>query len=324
MLRKLAEHAAQAGELKQAVKYAQESFTLAQKLGDKSLIATVLSTLGNIAARQGDVTQAIAYNQESLTLARELGDKLLIALALNNLGYFTALQGDLVPTTYAQEALTLVRELGDRMYITRTLHTLGYVATHNGNLAQAKTWYREGLSLAQEIRNERWVGFNLFGLAMAAAVEGQLLQAARLFGAAETRLDVNVDMSPSERTEYQHAVDSVRTQLGGKAFAAARREGRTMTLEQALAASQAPAIVSPPPSPRYPDGLTEREVQVLCLVAKGLTDEQIARQLVISPRTVNTHLTSIYRKIQVTSDWEERQVAPRIAATRYVIEHDLC
>jgi len=63
---------------------------------------------------------------------------------------------------------------------------------------------------------------------------------------------------------------------------------------------------------------------VLCLVAKGLTDEQIARQLVISPRTVNTHLTSIYRKIQVTSDWEERQVAPRIAATRYVIEHDLC
>ncbi len=48
LLRKLAEHAAQAGELKQAVKYAQESFTLAQKLGDKSLIATVLSTLGNI------------------------------------------------------------------------------------------------------------------------------------------------------------------------------------------------------------------------------------------------------------------------------------
>jgi len=324
LLRKLAEHAAQAGELKEAVEYAQESFTLAQKLGDKSLIATVLSTLGNIAARQGDVTQAIAYTQESLTLARELGDKLLIALALNNLGYFTALQGDLVSTAYAQEALTLVRELGDRMYITRTLHTLGYVATHNGNLAQAKTWYREGLSLAQEIRNERWVGFNLFGLAMAAAVEGQLLQAARLFGAAETRLDVNVDISPAERAEYQHAVDSVRRQLDRKAFAAARNEGRTMTLEQALAASQAPAIVSPPPSPRYPDGLTEREVQVLCLVAKGLTDEQIARQLVIAPRTVNTHLTSIYRKIQVSSVGKERQVAPRVAAALYVTEHDLC
>ncbi len=66
-------------------------------------------------------------------------------------------------------------------------------------------------------------------------------------------------------------------------------------------------------------------MQVLCLVAKGLTDEQIARQLVIAPRTtVNTHLTSIYRKIQVSSVGKERQIAPRIAATRYVIEHDLC
>ena len=324
LLRRLAEHAAQAGELKQAVEYAQESFTLAQKLGDKSLIATVLSTLGNIAARQGDVTQAIAYNQESLALARELGDKLLVALALNNLGYFTALQGDLVLTAYAQEALTLVRELGDKMYITRTLHTLGYVATRNGNLAQAKTWYHEALSIAQEIRSEIEIGLILCGLAIIAAAERQLLQAAHLLGAVETRLDINVDMSPAERAEYQHAVDSVRTQLGGKAFAAARGEGRTMTLEQALAASQAPAIVSPPPSPRYPDGLTEREVQVLCLVAKGLTDEQIGRQLVISPRTVNTHLTSIYRKIQVSSVGKERQAAPRIAAVRYVTEHDLC
>jgi len=324
LLRKFAQYAARTGELKQAVKYAQESLTLAQKLGDKSLLATVLSTLGSIAARQGDVAQAIAYNQESLALARELGDKLLIALALNNLGYFTALRGDLVLTAYAQEALTLVRELGDRMYITRTLHTLGYVATRNGNLAQAKTWYREALSVAQEIGSEKDIGDDLAGLAMIAAVEGQLLLAARLIGSVEVRLNVNVDMYPAERAEYQHTMESVRRQLDRKAFAAALNEGRTMTLEQALAASQAPAIVSPPPSPKYPDDLTEREVQVLCLVAQGLTDEQIARQLVIAPRTVNTHLTSIYRKIQVSSDGKERQIAPRIAATRYVIEHDLC
>jgi DNA-binding NarL/FixJ family response regulator len=55
-----------------------------------------------------------------------------------------------------------------------------------------------------------------------------------------------------------------------------------------------------------------------------LTDEQIAKQLVIAPRTVNSHLTSIYRKIKVSSDGKDRQIAPRIAATRYVSEHDLC
>jgi DNA-binding NarL/FixJ family response regulator len=64
----------------------------------------------------------------------------------------------------------------------------------------------------------------------------------------------------------------------------------------------------------YPDGLTAREVEVLRLVAQGLTNEQVAEQLVISPRTVNTHLTSIYGKIGVST---------RSAATRYAIKHNL-
>jgi DNA-binding NarL/FixJ family response regulator len=55
-------------------------------------------------------------------------------------------------------------------------------------------------------------------------------------------------------------------------------------------------------------------VEVLRLVAQGLTNEQVAEQLVISPRTVNTHLTSIYGKIGVTT---------RSAATRYAVEHRL-
>ena len=47
---------------------------------------------------------------------------------------------------------------------------------------------------------------------------------------------------------------------------------------------------------------------------QGLTNEQVAEQLVISLRTVNTHLTSIYSKIGISS---------RSAATRYAIEHHL-
>jgi len=61
-------------------------------------------------------------------------------------------------------------------------------------------------------------------------------------------------------------------------------------------------------------GLTAREMKVLHLVAKGLSDTQIAKQLVISPRTVNWHLTTIYSKLGVSS---------RIAATRFAIEHHL-
>ena len=62
------------------------------------------------------------------------------------------------------------------------------------------------------------------------------------------------------------------------------------------------------------DELTARQIEILRLVAQGLSDAQIAEQLIISPRTVNTHLTTIYQKIGVTS---------RAAATRYAFEHSL-
>jgi DNA-binding NarL/FixJ family response regulator len=91
-----------------------------------------------------------------------------------------------------------------------------------------------------------------------------------------------------------------------------------MTPEQVLT-TQGPATMSIEPSsappakrlPTYPGGLTAREVEVLRLVAQGLTDAQVAEHLVISPRTVNWHLTAIYSKLQVSS---------RSAATRYAIE----
>ena len=98
-----------------------------------------------------------------------------------------------------------------------------------------------------------------------------------------------------------------------------------MTLEQLLAAQgpmpMPPSVstdpVTAPPVAKAstpPDGLTVREVEVLRLVAQGLTDAQVADRLVISFRTVNSHLKSIYGKIHVTS---------RSAATRYALEHHL-
>jgi DNA-binding CsgD family transcriptional regulator len=62
------------------------------------------------------------------------------------------------------------------------------------------------------------------------------------------------------------------------------------------------------------DGLTDREVGVLRVVAEGLTNAQVAKRLHLSEHTVAAHLRSIFRKIGVTS---------RSAATRYAIEHGL-
>jgi DNA-binding CsgD family transcriptional regulator len=66
--------------------------------------------------------------------------------------------------------------------------------------------------------------------------------------------------------------------------------------------------------PRLPDGLTEREAQVLTLVAAGRTNREIAAALVISHKTVARHLSNIFVKCGLTT---------RAAATAYAFEHDL-
>ena len=93
-----------------------------------------------------------------------------------------------------------------------------------------------------------------------------------------------------------------------------------MTPEHALAAVQRAEMPEPrraakPLAPStYPAGLTEREVEVLRLVAKGLTIAQIAAHLRIRFHTANAHVRSIYKKLGVTS---------RSAAVRYALEHHL-
>jgi DNA-binding NarL/FixJ family response regulator len=73
-------------------------------------------------------------------------------------------------------------------------------------------------------------------------------------------------------------------------------------------------VPEPPPEAEYPAGLTAREVEVLRLVAVGLTDAEVAERLFLSVRTVNAHLRSVYRKLGVRS---------RAAAGRFAEEHDL-
>jgi DNA-binding NarL/FixJ family response regulator len=68
------------------------------------------------------------------------------------------------------------------------------------------------------------------------------------------------------------------------------------------------------PVARVAGGLSVREVEVLQLVARGMTDAEVAGALYISPRTVARHLQSVYNKLGVNS---------RTAATAFAFEHGL-
>ncbi len=82
---------------------------------------------------------------------------------------------------------------------------------------------------------------------------------------------------------------------------------RVAALAERLAAT-------PTAVPAYPAGLSAREVEVLRLVAQGLTNPQVARQLFLSPRTVEQHLRSVYNKLGVSS---------RAAASTFAVQHGL-
>ena len=63
---------------------------------------------------------------------------------------------------------------------------------------------------------------------------------------------------------------------------------------------------------RNPGGLTARELEVLALVAAGLQNREIASQLVVSPKTVEHHVSAILRKLEVPSRRDAAAAAPRL------------
>jgi DNA-binding CsgD family transcriptional regulator len=212
-----------------------------------------------------------------------------------------------------EESLAICRELGDRRAISKAVQFLGDAASGTGDQAAARTLYEESLSLSVEL-GDLWMStLSLEGLARVALATGQPEAAARLLGAADAvREDTGAPRSAAYFARlYEPSLERARAELGEDRFASARAAGRGLTLEEAPAVLEQLAKI---PAADRPEGLTAREVEVLRLVADGLTDAQVAERLVVSLRTVNAHLRSIYRKLDVRS---------RSAATRYAVEHGL-
>ena len=83
-------------------------------------------------------------------------------------------------------------------------------------------------------------------------------------------------------------------------------------LVERVATLQERAASQPAKAPAYPDGLTQREVEVLQLIAAGKTDREIAEELFISARTVGYHVGNILNKTTSTNRTEAATYAGRI------------
>jgi len=194
------------------------------------------------------------------------------------------------------------------------------VVSVHGDHTAAYALYEESLAIGRDLNNVWLIVPCLDGLASLAARQDEFVRAARLWGTAEVLCEsVGMHIAPIERANYERRVAAARAQLGAAAFASAWAQGRTMTLEQTLTLQEQEMVSAPTtpvatPSPTYPAGLTAREVGVLRLVARGLTNSEIAEELRLSEKTIAHHLTHIFNK--TTSE-------NRAAAAVFAIRHGL-
>ncbi len=317
------------GEYVHARSLLEESLALFREARDQWGIAYTLYHLAQVVFSLGEFARVRSLLEESLALSRELGYKRGIGTSFTVLGQLALYEGDAATAhSLLEESLATFREQGDRVGSAESLALLAQVAALQSDYATARRLYEEGLAISTELGDTEAIASCLEGLGAVLAAQGHAdtsLWATRLWGAAEAlREAMGAPIPPIYYADYDRWVAAARAQLGEKAFAGVWTEGRMMTPEQALAAQGKAMIptamsarqVSAPPkkSPTSPAGLTAREVEVLRLLAKGLTDAQIAEHLVLSLHTVHAHLRTIYSKLGVTS---------RSAATRYAFEHQL-
>jgi len=234
------------------------------------------------------------------------------------------LQGDVARArSLVEESQVLFKEAGGRGRMAEVFAVQGLISLGEGDYPAARALLEESFKLSLELDNKWTIAWCLEGLAAVAAAQEEPVRAVRFMGAAQAlREAIGTPLFSLSQAMHELTFTSTRTQLGEQPFDAAWAEGRTMTPEQILLS------LEPMPAPKPPltapssaavasqshVGLTPRELEVLRLLAQGLTSAQIAEQLVIGLVTVNSHVRSIYSKLGVTS---------RSAATRYALEHKL-
>jgi DNA-binding CsgD family transcriptional regulator len=222
-----------------------------------------------------------------------------------------------------EEGLAFFKEKALQKGVFELQISLARLLAQQDQVMKAQALYHENRALLPAAGQKMLMAEYLEGWGAVEAALGRPGNAVRLYGAAEVlREAIGAPMFPIYREEYAQAIATARTHMSDAAFVAAWAEGRSMTPEQAIAAADQEALACPtegpltsiPVSESVPEGLTPRELEVLRWLSEGLTNAQIAEQLVVSPLTVHTHLGNIYGKLGVTS---------RSAATRYALDHHL-
>jgi DNA-binding CsgD family transcriptional regulator len=192
-------------------------------------------------------------------------------------------------------------QLGSRFSSTAARLTRGRLAAGRGDWAAAQEHALAHLDACAEGGLANFVPGCFDALGEVAAGLGADDDGVRLFAAADrARAEIGIVRVPPETKHWAAIEDRLREALGTDAYEAARAEGNELSVDDALEWARRARGPRNRPAAGW-DSLTPTELRVAQLVAEGLTNPEIAKRMFISRATVKTHLTHIFRKLDVQS-----------------------
>jgi non-specific serine/threonine protein kinase len=282
----------------------EESVALARTLHDRGTLARSLAILGlTLGWNTPEPERAVPFLEEALQLAWPLEDTWSIGLALLALGWVAVDRGDeVLAERYLEEALAVWRRTQNAWGVAYTLHILGFVALAAGDLTRAARLQQESLTTHRALGRTRGAAVCVIVLAAVAVERGQMERAVGLLALAQALCDeASCRLPPALASWHAEGLRTARAALGASTFLEVWAKSRQLPLEEALAVAIGSAVPRRQRSVDGPAELSSRELQVVQLVAEGLSDRQIAARLAISPRTVDNHLRRIFGKVGVSS-----------------------
>lgn len=289
-----------------------ECRALVRAQGDLHGEALMTGNLGALAVMRGDLQQGEALLTEALALQRELRHPRTVASCLVNLGDIRMTAGDVeAASSHFDEAFAIMRETGDP-HGAAVIHVRIAKAAHaRGDIAAARATFAESIRALVESGDRFALMEATEELALLLVQDGDARPAARLYGMIDALRD---ELASSRREPEQPAYDAsitrLRAELDGAQFDEARAAGARMApRELAMMVAALPRPPAPAPAPKKPvvrieasrPRLSDRELDVLRLVAAGCSNREIADALFISPRTASTHVEHILSKLSVNT-----------------------
>jgi predicted ATPase/DNA-binding CsgD family transcriptional regulator len=290
-----------AGDPDGAFTLALHAIELLRELDDRYELGRTLTIFSFLAMSVGKYDEAQAMLDEGLPLLRATGNTYRIAMALNFQGDLSRCQREYVKAAIAyDESIALLREIDADRDLASVLHNQGHAALHLGQVERARDLFWKSMAAHQEQHNEMGMAECLLGFAALAIADRMPAAGARLLAAAEAIGGSQVTSEwAATRLAYEHYLQRTRDRLTEARFLEEQAVGQSLSLEQAVAYALETTVTgaAAAAASKKLDELTPRQREVAILVAQAKSNDEIAEELVVSKRTVETHVSHILGKL---------------------------